>query len=149
MPNYFQFLGPNCPIGNGPLLIAIEAQADYILALCDKWQTENVKSFTPKDQAVTEFLSYCDQYLKNTVWDEECRSWYKNNSASGRVALWPGSTMHYLETLREPRFEDWDVSTNSAYADSRIERLLTVALSSSFPMEIVFHTWVMDSQKLR
>jgi hypothetical protein len=28
MPNYFQFLGPNCPIGNGPVLVAIEAQAD-------------------------------------------------------------------------------------------------------------------------
>ena len=106
-------MGPNCPIGNGPLLIAIEAQADYMLAFCDKWQTENVKSFTPKDQAVTEFLLYCDQYLKSTVWDEECRSWYKNNSASGRVsALWPGSTLHYLEALREPRLEDWDVSAD-------------------------------------
>jgi cation diffusion facilitator CzcD-associated flavoprotein CzcO len=28
MPNYLIFLGPNCPIGNGPVLSAIEAQAD-------------------------------------------------------------------------------------------------------------------------
>ncbi|TKA66331.1 hypothetical protein B0A49_08048, partial [Cryomyces minteri] len=34
-PNYFIFLGPNCPIGNGPVLSAIETQADYMLTLVD------------------------------------------------------------------------------------------------------------------
>lgn len=43
-----------------------------------------------------------------TVWTEECRSWYKSGSADGKVAaLWPGSTLHYLEALSEPRWEDW------------------------------------------
>lgn len=38
------------------------------------------------------------------------RSWYKAGSIDGKVAaLWPGSTLHYLETLKEVRWEDWDI----------------------------------------
>jgi hypothetical protein len=115
MPNYFQFLGPNSPIGNGPVLIAIEAQADYMLSLCDRWQTENIHSLSPKDEAVTDFLEYCETFMQDTVWIQECRSWYKSGSATGRVsALWPGSTLHYIEALKEVRADDWDVSVDFA-----------------------------------
>ncbi|KAI0136173.1 hypothetical protein BJ170DRAFT_600627 [Xylariales sp. AK1849] len=110
MPNYFVFLGPNCPIGNGPILAAIEAQADYMLKWCDRWQTENIRSFTPKWRAVKDFNSHTDQYMKGTVWTEDCSSWYKGNSIAGRVcALWPGSTLHYLEVLSVLRGDDWDI----------------------------------------
>lgn len=111
MPNYMIFLSASSPAGNGPLLISIEAQADYMLALCDRWQTENIHSFVPKEDAVRDFNMHIDQFMQKTVWKESCRSWYKNNSVSGRIsALWPGSTLHYLEALKEPRFDDWEVS---------------------------------------
>ncbi|KIM44457.1 hypothetical protein M413DRAFT_24952 [Hebeloma cylindrosporum] len=107
-PNYFMFVGPNSPIGNGPLLIAIEAQADYMLKMMNRLQTENIHSFSPKPDAVQDFIEHKDAFMKNTVWEQECRSWYKSNSITGKVtALWPGSTMHYLEMIAEPRYEDW------------------------------------------
>jgi cation diffusion facilitator CzcD-associated flavoprotein CzcO len=71
MPNYMIFLGPNCPIGNGPVLSAIECQADYMLALCDRWQTENIHSFTPKKEAVTDFLAHTDNFMKQTIWQPD------------------------------------------------------------------------------
>ncbi|GAB7353351.1 hypothetical protein MBLNU459_g3836t1 [Dothideomycetes sp. NU459] len=109
-PNYFQFLGPNCPIGNGPLLSAMESQADYMLKMCNCWQTENRTTFSPRMDAVDDFIAHKDQFMKRTVWEESCRSWYKNNSASGKVsALWPGSTMHYMEAMKDVRFEDWNI----------------------------------------
>ncbi|KAF8902333.1 monooxygenase [Gymnopilus junonius] len=109
-PNYFMFVGPNSPIGNGTVLVAIEAQADYMLKMMDRWQTETIHSFSPKKEAVEDFVEWKDEYMKGTVWQEECRSWYKRNSVSGKVtALWPGSTMHYLEALAEPRYDDWDI----------------------------------------
>ncbi|KAF8902331.1 hypothetical protein CPB84DRAFT_1775851 [Gymnopilus junonius] len=109
-PNYFMFIGPNSPIGNGPVLISIEAQADYILKMMDRWQTENIHSFSPKKEAVEDFIEWKDKFMKGTVWQEECRSWYKRNSVSGKItALWPGSTMHYLEAIAEPRYNDWDI----------------------------------------
>jgi cation diffusion facilitator CzcD-associated flavoprotein CzcO len=42
-PNYFTFLGPNCPIGNGPVLSAIEAQGDYICKFINRIQTEDIR----------------------------------------------------------------------------------------------------------
>ncbi|KAH9479351.1 Putative sterigmatocystin biosynthesis monooxygenase stcW [Psilocybe cubensis] len=112
-PNYFMFIGPNSPIGNGPVLISIEAQADYICKLMDRWQTENIHSFSPKLEAVEDFIEHKDNFMKDTVWQQECRSWYKANSVTGKVtALWPGSTMHYLEAIAEPRYDDWDVKYN-------------------------------------
>ncbi|RFU26005.1 hypothetical protein B7463_g10330, partial [Scytalidium lignicola] len=130
VPNYFQFLGPNCPIGNGPVISAIgelrdaissviynlltftmtEYQAEYMLKFCDRWQTENIHSFTPNQEAVDDFCEFTNEWMKKTVWDEECRSWYKGGSSTGRVtALWPGSTLHYIEFLSHVRADDWDI----------------------------------------
>jgi hypothetical protein len=47
--------------------------------------------------------------MKGTVWAQDCRSWYKSNSVEGKVsALWPGSTAHYMEAIKYPRWEDWE-----------------------------------------
>jgi len=51
-----------------------------------------------------------DEYMSDKVWDEDCRSWYKNGSASQRIsALWPGSSLHCLELLSYLRADDWDI----------------------------------------
>ncbi|EXJ84555.1 cyclohexanone monooxygenase [Capronia epimyces CBS 606.96] len=110
MPNYFMFLGPASPIGNGPVISAIEAQVDHALMMCDRWQTENIHSFVPKDEAVADFNDMIDEYMADKVWDEDCRSWYKNGSKSNRVsALWPGSSLHCLEFLSHLRSDDWHI----------------------------------------
>ena len=107
-PNYFNFLGPSCPIGNGPVLVAVESQAQYICKFINKWQREQIRSFEVRSEAVEEFVAHKDKLMKGTVWVADCRSWYKSNKAGMKVtALWPGSTLHYVQTLMEPRFEDW------------------------------------------
>jgi len=109
-PNYFCFAGPNSPTGTGTFLIALEAQADYMLKMIDRWQTENIHSFSPKMNAVEDFVAYKDNFMKGTVWTHECNSWYKSNSISESItAIWPGSSLHYLEAMAEPRYEDWDL----------------------------------------
>jgi hypothetical protein len=86
-----------------------EAQADYMLKMIDRWQTENIHSFSPKMEAVEDFIAHKDQFMKGAIWEQDCRSWYKNDSSSGKVtSLWPGSTMHYVDAIAEPRYEDWD-----------------------------------------
>ncbi|KAI9371751.1 hypothetical protein BJX61DRAFT_548104 [Aspergillus egyptiacus] len=113
IPNYLTFLGPNSPIGNGPVLSAIEAQADYMMRLIDRYQTTNIKSFAPHADAVRDFIEYKDQFMRNTVWADGCRSWYKGNEADAPVtALWPGSTLHYIEAMDELRMDDWEVTYN-------------------------------------
>lgn len=76
----------------------------------NRWQTENIHSMSPKTEAVEDFIAYKDNFMTKMVWTQECRSWYKNNSVSGKVtAIWPGSSLHYLEALAEPRYEDWNI----------------------------------------
>ena len=108
-PNYLIFLGPNSPVGNGPLLSAIEAQADYMLQLIDRYQTRNIRTFAPTQEAVNDFIIHKDNFMKKSVWTDPCRSWYKNHPDGPITALWPGSTLHYIEALLELRIEDWDV----------------------------------------
>ncbi|EJD40909.1 FAD/NAD(P)-binding domain-containing protein [Auricularia subglabra TFB-10046 SS5] len=110
MPNYFTLLGPNGPAGTGPILPGIEASADYIMACIDRWQTENIHSLTPRREAIDDFNDYADRLLQRTVWSDACSSWYKRHSTDGRVtALWPGSTLHFIEAIKQPRWEDWDI----------------------------------------
>ncbi|KAH8594222.1 hypothetical protein B0O99DRAFT_514343 [Bisporella sp. PMI_857] len=115
-PNYLIFLGPNCPIGNGPVLSAIEAQADYMCKLIDRFQSSNIATFAPRQEAVADFVAHKDNFMKNMVWSDPCRSWYKSGSIEGKItALWPGSTLHYIEATMDLRMEDWDVK----YAGNR------------------------------
>ncbi|KIW83605.1 hypothetical protein Z517_02851 [Fonsecaea pedrosoi CBS 271.37] len=112
-PNYLVFLGPNCPIGNGPVLIAIEAQADWMMSVIDRYQTTNIHSFSPKQEAVDDFIEYKDKFMQKTIWSEPCRSWYKGAEIDAPItALWPGSTLHYLEALNQVRWEDFNVRFN-------------------------------------
>lgn len=88
----------------------LEAQADHILAILDRWQTENIHSFSPKPDAVNDFAEHTQAFMKKTVWVQNCRSGYKGHTVNSHVPrLWPGSTLHYLEAIREVRADDWNI----------------------------------------
>ncbi|KAH6639970.1 FAD/NAD(P)-binding domain-containing protein [Truncatella angustata] len=108
-PNYFVFYGPNNPFASGAFLSTVEAQADYMLKWCDRWQTENIHSFAPKQQAVDEFYDHAARIIENTVWSDSCRSWYKASPQPNKVSLWPGSGLHYMEAISSLRGDDFDV----------------------------------------
>jgi hypothetical protein len=77
--------------------------------LIDRYQTLNIKSFAPKAEAVADFISWKDRFMDATVWNDPCRSWYKQSARGKITALWPGSTVHYMEALDELRLEDFDI----------------------------------------
>ncbi|KAL7627403.1 hypothetical protein AAE478_001596 [Parahypoxylon ruwenzoriense] len=110
-PNTLTFLGPYTPVSNGPTLIAIESQADYICSFIDRYQTEpSIHSFWPKRIACEEFKQHVASAMDRLVWTDRCRNSHNNHSIGGRVpTTWPGSTLHYLEAIREPRVEDWEI----------------------------------------
>ncbi|PPQ80069.1 hypothetical protein CVT25_001498 [Psilocybe cyanescens] len=97
-PNYLMFVGPKSPIRNTPVLVSIEAQADHMFKMINRWQTENIYSFSHKFDAVEDFVEHKDVFMKGTV-----------------TALWPGSSMHYQEAIADPRYEDWEIK----YAENR------------------------------
>lgn len=116
-PNSFTMGGPWTPISNGPVIVALEAQADFICAFIDKYQTEpGLHSMHLKAAASYDFKAYAAQATKKMVWSDNCRNSHNIQPNWGQSSItWPGSTLHYLEAVREPRFEDYDF----AYSGNR------------------------------
>ncbi|RAL13173.1 flavin-containing monooxygenase [Aspergillus homomorphus CBS 101889] len=127
-PNTFTMLGPYTPVSNGPTLVAIEAQADYICAFIDRYQTEPIHSMAPKREACAAFTAHVATVMQKTVWTDRCRNSHNNHAIGGRTpTTWPGSTLHYLEAIREPRYDDWDLR----YTGNRFAWLGTTGISQA------------------
>lgn len=108
-PNYFMFVGPNCPISNGTLIPVIEMQCEYMIRFVRKMQRQKLKAFAVKPDVVTQLNAHHQHFLQRMVFSDGCRSWYKGGKAEGKViGIWPGSSLHYYECISEPRYEDWD-----------------------------------------
>ncbi|KAI4864590.1 flavin-binding monooxygenase [Hypoxylon rubiginosum] len=109
-PNFFMMLGPNSAIGSGSLTVILENEGDYIVKCIRKMQKEDYATMSVKPERVRDWTEYCHEYFKRTVYTDTCHSWYKSEGGSGDriIGLWPGSTMHALEALRAPRWEDYD-----------------------------------------
>lgn len=107
-PNLFLMLGPNGAIGSGSLTMMIESTGDYIVKAVRKMQKEGVERMIVRKAREEDFLEHVDKYFEGTVFGERCRSWYKTGGEDGKVTgLWPGSTLHCLEAMRSPRWEDY------------------------------------------
>lgn len=109
-PNMFIMLGPNSAIGTGSLTKILESEGDYIVKCIRKLQKEDYASMTVKKERVADWSEYCHTYFKKTVYTDNCNSWYRSEGGKGDriTGLWPGSTLHALEALRAPRWEDFE-----------------------------------------
>ncbi|KAE9986270.1 hypothetical protein EG328_006273 [Venturia inaequalis] len=108
-PNYYTIVGPGSTWSNGTLLPSIETTIEYSIKMIKKIQSEHIKSIDVKQEALDELYSHFDEFHKDTVWKEECRSWFKDGKVKNRIHIWPGSTIHFLKTIKDPRFEDYNI----------------------------------------
>ena len=73
-----------------------------------KMQTEGIKAMAVKQDALDAIYAHFDEYHKNTVWQEECRSWFKDGQVKNRIYLWPGAVSDIISrvlTGGEARFQ--------------------------------------------
>jgi hydroxyversicolorone monooxygenase len=109
LPNFLTFIGPNWPVENGSVMGPLSAVADYAVQFIHKMQAENILSIVPNQAVTDRFNVHCQEWVRHTVWVDDCRSWYRDND-SGRVnAIWPGGSLHYCEVISRPRYEDFDI----------------------------------------
>lgn len=106
--------GPNGPGSHGSILSVMEWHIRYMFHMIKKMQEENIKSYEPKQEVVDELYDHTHECMKRFVWSSSCRSWFKAGKSEGPViAIWPGSRLHLLETLREVRYEDYKITYRS------------------------------------
>ncbi|KAK7885642.1 hypothetical protein LTR67_009993 [Exophiala xenobiotica] len=112
IPNYITFIGPTWPVENGSVMGPLTSVVDYTLQIIKKMQTENIKYWVPRQDVTDEFNEHAQSWFKGTVWEEDCNAWSEpdKNRKTGRVdAVWPGSALHYMELIKTPRYEDFDI----------------------------------------
>jgi cation diffusion facilitator CzcD-associated flavoprotein CzcO len=89
-PNYYTVVGPGATWSNGTLLPSIETTIEYSVKCMRKMQHETIESMAVKQEALDDIYAHFDEFHKNTVWREECRSWFKDGKVKNRIYLWPG-----------------------------------------------------------
>ncbi|KAF2725703.1 FAD/NAD(P)-binding domain-containing protein [Polychaeton citri CBS 116435] len=112
MPNFITFVGPTWPVENGSVMGPLDDVGKYAVQIIKKMQNENIHSWVPRQDVTDSFNDHVQEWIKHTVWKDDCRSWYKNNE-TGRVnAVWPGSSIHYQQVISNPRYEDMHIKYN-------------------------------------
>ena len=83
-----------------------------------KMSEEEISSFAPKEQAVADFAEHRRKFLPRTAWTSPCRSWFKQGTVDGEPMMWPGSRIQFFETVKSPRWEDYDLryTTSNRFA---------------------------------
>jgi len=110
-PNMFLITGPNSEVGTGHSMIVFEKVADYAVKCVAKAQFEQIKAMCPSHQAVVHWTNHLSSYFSDhrTVYGEPCRSAYRDGKTKGsNTALWPGSVLHLIRALQEPRWQDFE-----------------------------------------
>ncbi|KAL9086276.1 MAG: hypothetical protein Q9165_007191 [Trypethelium subeluteriae] len=108
-PNHLTFCGPYGALGHGSFMPLIERSTRYMFDIISKVQVENIKSLTPRLKVAQQFRQHADLFLKRTAWTSSCRSWFKQGKTDGQAAIYPGSRLHFMELLKQPRYEDFDI----------------------------------------
>lgn len=80
----YSFIGPTWPVENGSVMGPLQTVGQYAIQIIKKMQKENVKSWSPRQDVTDSFNEHAQEWIKYTVWKDDCRSWYKNNE-TGRV----------------------------------------------------------------
>ncbi|KAK5456834.1 hypothetical protein LTS15_004614 [Exophiala xenobiotica] len=108
-PNYIIFQGPTWPVENGSVMGPLQQVVSYAIQIIKKMQNENIKYWVPRQDVTDEFNKHAQSWFKGTVWEEDCNAWYKDRKTGIVTAVWPGSGLHYMEAISEPRYEDMDI----------------------------------------
>lgn len=103
------FNGPFGPYGHGSFLPITETIARYFMKMLRKMSEERVSSFAPTQDAVDDFATHRRAFLPRTAWTSPCRSWFKQGTVDGEPMMWPGSRIHFFETMESVRWEDYNI----------------------------------------
>lgn len=134
-PNFYTIVGPGATWSSGTLLPSIETSVEYSIKMMKKIQKEHIKSIDVKQDALDDIYAHFDEFHKTTVWQEECRSWFKDGKIKNRIYLWPGSVSLVLSSLHSIPTLDADSLVKSDHpfpqnnqrpADGRLQHPLPI-----------------------
>ncbi len=113
LPNFFMLNGPNGPVGNFSLIDIAEHQWGYISQLMERIRSGECPEICPKTSAMEAFDKARVEAAKKTIWyTGGCQSWYLD--AQGIPASWPWTYSRFVDEMREPDWEAFDLTVPTA-----------------------------------
>ena len=107
-PNLFMLYGPNTNLGHNSILFMIEQQVGYTLRMIEEKVTAGLRSVSVRPGAADRFDAEVQAAAAETVWAEDCHSWYKTED--GRITNnWTAHTTDYRRRLSHPDLSDWEL----------------------------------------
>jgi hypothetical protein len=110
IPNYILSGGPTWPVMNGSAMGPCLAVSHYVVQIIKEMQVEDIRSFAPRQDITDKFNFHVQEFMKQTVFKEACRSWYKNHETGKVFAIWPGGSLHYMQAISTPRYQDYKIT---------------------------------------
>lgn len=95
--------GPGATWSSGTLLPSIETSVEYAVKTIRKIQHDNIRSMDVQQEAADDIFEHFDKFHEDTVFQEECRSWFKDGKKKNRIYLWPGCVCTLPLTLMQLR----------------------------------------------
>jgi cation diffusion facilitator CzcD-associated flavoprotein CzcO len=112
-PNFFMLDGPNTSPTNNSIIYMIESQVRYVIECLE--MIDKAGAIEVRPDVFAEYQQNMGSWLRDTVWNGECRSWYKTES--GRITnTWPLRAYRYRLATRRPSLAQFVVSTRTAGA---------------------------------
>ena len=106
-PNFFSCLGANSGIGSNSYLLSLEIGCDYIMEMIYLMMVRGYKKVEVKREVEEEYCRMMDERMKEMIWTQDERSWYKLNG-TGRVhALFGYNMFTFWRFLRKPDVGDY------------------------------------------
>ncbi|KAI1914347.1 hypothetical protein LOZ61_002249 [Ophidiomyces ophidiicola] len=118
LPNFGMLYGPNTNLGHSSIILMVEAQSRYILAMIRAIlrarERGEALSITPKLERMEQFNSDLQKELSGTSFaSPNCQSWYK--TADGLITNnWSGPVVDYQKLLAKLDWNDFDLEGNGA-----------------------------------
>ncbi len=105
-PNLFMLYGPNTNLGHNSIIFMLERQSEYVAVQIKRLLGEDIKALSVSPEAEKAFNAKLQARLGDTVWAEECPSWYKTEDGT-ITQNWSGLATAFAATMRDDDRENW------------------------------------------
>ncbi len=107
-PNLFMLYGPNTNLGHNSIIFMLERQSEYVRRQIERLLGEDISALSISHEAEKAFNDKLQARLADTVWAEDCPSWYKTED--GVITQnWSGLATAFAMTLKGDDRDSWVV----------------------------------------
>jgi len=122
-PNFYMIYGPNTNLGHNSVIFMFESQVNYIVKGIQALIDNDLKYIDVKKEVMIQYNLKLQHDVKQTVWDSDCGSWYKNEA--GKITNnWPHTSVNYWWNTLELKLNEYNQEKYTPVAEDVVQEPL-------------------------